>query len=61
MWNWPISFVRDSYSVIAICCIYNVAYASHKTMESSFNSSLSIIILILMMVYPAALQFHLYR
>lgn len=61
MWNWPISFVRDSYSVIAICSLYNVAYASHDTWESSLNSSLAIIFLILMLVYPAALLLYLYN
>ena len=55
MWNWPISFLRDSYSVIAICCLYNVAYASHANREASLNSGLAIAILFCMVVYPAGL------
>ena len=61
MWNWPISFVGDSYSFMALCSVYNVAYATQETSASSLNSNLAIIILILLVIYPLALQLYLYR
>ena len=60
-WNWPITFVRDSYIVIAICSLYNAAYAQWLTKESVLNSGLSILILVVFLVYPALLQLGLYQ
>ena len=51
-WNWPISFLRDSYVVLQICCLFNYKYRSWEGKEASLNSALSISMLSLLIIYP---------
>mmetsp|Transcript_13899 Transcript_13899/g.16571 ORF Transcript_13899/g.16571 Transcript_13899/m.16571 type:complete len:140 (-) Transcript_13899:804-1223(-) len=51
-WNWPISYLRDSYVVIQICCLYNARYQSWHNQEASLNTGLSFSILCLLLLYP---------
>ena len=61
LWRWPIRFLRDSFSVIAICCIVNIAYNSWGTTESIVNSSFAAAMLAFLVLYPALMQWFLYR
>ena len=51
-WNWPISFLRDSYIVIVICCLYNASHTSWSHPLASLNSGLCYTILVLLIMYP---------
>ena len=60
LWRWPIRFLKDSWAVVAICCLVNVAYSSWSTIESRLNSAFAVIMLAFMMLYPALMQLYLY-
>ena len=59
-WNWPISFFRDSYVVIAICTIYNIKYARWNPDEAATNSGLAFALLGFLILQPLVLQLFLY-
>lgn len=58
--NYPITYLRDSYVVIAMCCLYNYRYSSWDNPEASLNTNLSIGILIVLILYPILMQLFLY-
>ena len=51
-WNWPIKFLKESYSVISICCLINVFYASWETADAILNSVIAYIFLLMLILYP---------
>ena len=51
-WNWPIDFLKESYSVIAICCLINVFYSSWDTADAIINSTLAYTLLTMLVLYP---------
>ena len=59
-WRWPLGFLKDNYTVIAICSMYNMRYASWGIPEARLNSTISLSLLILLSIYPFAQQAFLY-
>ena len=60
-WNWPITYLRDSYVVIATCCLYNYRYRSWDCEEASLNTNLTIGSLTVLLFYPILIQLYLYK
>ena len=60
-WNWPINFLRDSFVVIMICCLYNSSYLSWSNEDESINSGLAVALLTVLLLYPIAIQCFLYK
>ena len=60
-WNWPINFIRDSYVVVSICCLYNTRYIQWHNDVVTTNSALAIGLLVMLLIYPLCLQLYLYR
>ena len=60
-WNYPIKFLKQSFSVIVICCLLNIKYMSWKIDEAILNSSLSTILFAFLLLYPALIQIFLYK
>jgi len=60
-WNWPINLLRESWIVIALCCLINIRYASWSVQEATLNSTISYAILALICLYPALTQFCLHK
>lgn len=61
LYNAPITFLRDSFIVIAICCVYNTAYLTFETRIAALNSWLALITMLFLILYPACLHYYLYR
>lgn len=59
-WTWPIQFVNDAYSVLALCTCLNVRYLDFSDGASALNSLLSLITLGLLVLYPLFIQNFLY-
>ena len=60
-WNQPIAFLSDNYTVVQICCIYNMRYRSWISEEAQTNSGLALAIMIILLLYPLLMQLFLYR
>ena len=58
-WHWPITYLRDSYVVIMICCWYNVKYSAWHNKPAAFNTVIAITLLTILAVYPLLLQLYL--
>ena len=54
-WSWPIAYLRENYIIVAICALYNLKYAAWSVAEASLNSALSLILLVLLTIYPFAI------
>ena len=59
-WNWPITYLTDSYVVIQICCLYNIQNQSWHNQAAQVNSGLSWSLFGLLLLYPALMQWYLY-
>ncbi len=46
-WNWPIQFLKDSYIVIIMCCLYNLTNADWSSQGASLNTGIAATILVL--------------
>ena len=60
-WNWPISFLKDSFIVVIMCCLYNLVYADWSISMAKLNTGLSALFLVLLILYPALMQLFLYK
>ena len=54
-WNWPITFVRDTYVVMQISCLYNLGYFSMENKTAETNSVLAATLFVLLVAYPLLL------
>ena len=61
-WNFPISFLMGSYSVISICCLINLKhFSSDERAAITVNSAIAVVLLIFLVVYPILIQCFLYK
>ena len=60
-WSWPIKFFNDSFIVIVISCLINIVYGSWQVEEAAINTGLSCVLLGIVILYPALMQFFLYK
>ena len=61
-WNFPIRFLKESFSVIAICCMLNMTSLSWNSRgEVRANTIIALILFALLCIYPIYMQIFLYR
>ena len=62
LWNFPIAFLAESFSVVSICCVLNMTQLSWDTKTAIVaNSVVSLVIFVLLCVYPIGIQLFLYK
>ena len=60
-WHWPITYLRDSFVVIMICCWYNLKYSAWHNTPAIVNTLTAVSLLVLLTVYPSLMQLYLFK